>query len=80
MPKLNTGFDDEADEVGATGGFGGFGGVTPVGLLVTPKLNFGFDASLVPPATRVLVLGCELLLVLLVDADGLRSCENEKKP
>jgi hypothetical protein len=74
-PKLNTGFDSESDPVGA-GAAGGLDGVTLVGLLVIPKLNFGFIASAVPPAGRALAVG---LALLLVDVGGLEGCENEKK-
>ena len=52
----------------------GLDGVTAVGLLVIPKLNFGFDASL---AGTVLALGLEILLAVVA---GLEGCGNEKKP
>lgn len=66
-PKLNIGFDDESDVTGAAGGLGG---VRPVGLLATPKLNFGFNASPVPPAVGTLAPGLE---PLLVDGGGLEG-------
>lgn len=47
-------------------------GVREVGLLVIPKLNFGFDPSL---AGTVPALGLELLLAVVA---GLEGCENEK--
>jgi len=74
-PKLNIGFDSESDPMGA-GAAGGLDGVTLDGLLVIPKLNFGFIASAVPPAGRALAVG---LALLLVDVGGLEACENEKK-
>ena len=76
-PKLNIGFDSESDPTGAgAAGAGGLDGVALVGLLVIPKLNFGFIASAVPPAGRALAVG---LALLLVDVGGLEGCENEKK-
>jgi hypothetical protein len=69
MPKLNIGFGGGSDGVAAARGPDG---VTLVGLLVIPKSNFGFDASLVPPAGRALALGLE------VDIGGLGFCGNEK--
>ena len=51
----------------------GLDGVTAVGLLVIPKLNFGFDASL---AGTVLAIGLEILLAVVA---GLEGCGNEKK-
>ena len=72
MPKLNMGFDDGSDAVASGGGWG----VELVGLLVIPKLNFGFNAS-VPPTEGPLELGLELLFVEIA---GLEGCENEKKP
>jgi hypothetical protein len=67
---LNIAFDDASDVVGAAVGLDG---VTAVGLLVIPKLNFGFDASL---AGTVLALGLETLLAVVA---GLEGCGNEKK-
>jgi len=71
MPKLNMGFD------GASDGMTAAGGLDEVGLLVTPKLNFGFDASPVLPAGRALALGLELFSV---DVDGLGFCPNGNIP
>ena len=48
-------------------------GVRAVGLLVIPKLNFGFDPSL---AGAVLELGLEILFAVVA---GLEGWENEKK-
>jgi hypothetical protein len=56
---------------------GGLDEVTPAGLLVIPKLNFGFDASLVPPAGRPPAPGLELFSV---DVGGLGFCGNENIP
>jgi hypothetical protein len=53
---------------------GGLDGGAAVALLVIPKLNFGFDASPVPPAGRALALGLELVLV---EVEGLGACENK---
>ena len=69
-PKLKIGFDDASDVVGAAVGLDR---VTAVGMLVLPKLNFGFDASL---AEMVPVPGLEILLAVVA---GLEGCENEKK-
>lgn len=68
---MNIDFDDGSDVVGAAVELDG---VTVVGLLVIPKLNFGFGASL---AGTVLVLGLEILLAVVT---GLEVCENEKRP
>ena len=68
---MNIDFDDASDVVGAAVGLDG---VTAVGLLVIPKLNFGFGASL---AETVLALGLETLLAVVT---GLEGCENEKRP
>ncbi len=73
MPKLNMGFGGALDGMAAAGGLG-LDEVTLVGLLVIPKLNFGFDASLVPLAGTVLALGLELPSV---DVGGLGFCANE---
>ena len=72
MPKLNVGFG-ASDGVAAAGGLDG---VTLVGLFVIAKLNFGFDASLVPPAGIVLALGLELFSLKV---GGLGFCPSEKK-
>jgi hypothetical protein len=72
VPKPNTAFGGGLD--GATTARG-LDEVTLVGLLVIPKLNFGFDASLVPPAGRALALGLE---VFSVDVGGLGFCANAK--
>jgi len=71
IPKLNIGFGAESDTAAATGGLDW---LTLVGLLVTPKLNFGFDVSPELPAVGALALGLELLF------GGLEGCENDKKP
>lgn len=68
---MNIDFDDASDVVGAAVELDG---VTAVGLLVIPKLNFGFGASL---ARTVLALGLEILLAVVT---GLEGCENEKRP
>lgn len=73
MPKLNMG-------VGASDGVAaarGLDGGTLVGLFVIAKLNFGFDASLVPPAGTALVLGLELFSL---EVAGLGFCPSEKIP
>lgn len=71
VPKLNAAFGGGLDGATATGGLE----VILVGLLVIPKLNFGFDASLAPPAGRALALGLE---VFSVDVGGLGFCGNAK--
>ena len=68
---MNIDLDDASDVVGAAVGLDG---VTAVGLLVIPKLNFGFGASL---AGTVLALGLGILLAVVT---GLEGCENEKRP
>lgn len=73
MPKLNIGFGAGSDGAAAAGGLDE---VTIVGLLVIPKLNFGFDASLAPPAGRALALGLELFSA---DVGGLGFCGNAKR-
>jgi hypothetical protein len=72
MPKPNMGSGGALDGVAAARGLGG---VTLVGLLVIPKLNFGFDASLVPLAGTALALGLELFSVKV---GGLGFCPSEK--
>jgi len=72
VPKLNTAFGGGSDDATADKGLDE---VTVVGLLVIPKLNFGFDASLPPPAGRALALGLE---VFSVDVGGLGFCGNAK--
>jgi len=72
MPKLNMGFGGAPDCVGAARGLEG---VTLVGLLVIPKLKFGFDGSLVPPAGTALALGLELFSV---EVGGLGFCPSVK--
>jgi hypothetical protein len=71
-PKLNIGFGGAPDVVEAARGLDE---VTLVGLLVIPKLNFGFDASLVPPAGTALALELELFSV---EVGGLGFCPSEK--
>jgi hypothetical protein len=71
-PKLNVGFGG-SDEVGAATELDGGAVAT---LFVIPKLNFGLDASPVPPAGGALALGLELVLV---DVEELGACENEKR-
>ena len=66
------GFGCESDGVAVARGLDE---VTLVGLLVMPKLNFGFGASLVPLAGKAIVLG---LALFSVDVDGLGFCGNEK--
>lgn len=70
-PKLNVSFGSASDGVAPAGGLDG---VTLVGLLVIPKLNFGFDASLVPPTGTALALGLELFSV---EVGGLGFCPSE---
>jgi hypothetical protein len=72
MPKPNMGFGGAPDGVAAARGLDG---VTLVGLLVIPKLNFGFDASPVPLAGTALALGLELFSV---EVGGLGFCPSEK--
>lgn len=72
MPKPNMGFGGAPDGVAAARGLDA---VTLVGLLVIPKLNFGFDASLVPPSGTALALGLELISV---EVGGLGFCPSEK--
>jgi hypothetical protein len=72
MPKPNMGFGGAPDGVAATRGLDA---VTLVGLLAIPKLNFGFDASLMPPAGTALALGLELFSV---EVGGLGICPSEK--
>lgn len=72
MPKPNMGFGGPPDGVAAARGLDG---VALVGLLVIPKLNFGFDASLVPLAGTALALGLELFSV---EVGGLGFCPSEK--
>jgi len=74
VPKLNMGFGGAPDGVAAARALDG---VTLVGLLVIPKLNFGFDASLAPPAGTALALGLELFSV---EVGGLGFCPSEKIP
>ena len=74
MPKLNIGFSGGSDGVEAARGLDG---VTLVGLLVIPKLNFGLDASLVPPPGIALALG---LVIFSVDVGGLGFCASENIP
>jgi len=74
MPKPNTGFGGASDGMTAAGGFDD---VTLVGLLVTPKLNFGFDASLVFPVGRGPALGLELFSE---DVGGFGFCPNKNVP
>ena len=71
-PKLNVGFGGAPDGVAAARGIDG---VTLVGLLAIPKLNFGFDASLVPPVGTALALELELFSV---EVGGLGFCPREK--
>lgn len=71
VPKLNMGFGGASDGVPAAWGIDG---VTLVGLIVIPKLNFGFDASLVLPAGTALALGLELFSV---EVGGLEFCPSE---
>jgi hypothetical protein len=73
-PKLNMGFGGAPDGVAAASGLDG---VTLVGLVVIPKLNFGFDASLVPPAGTALALGLE---IFSVEVGGFGFCPSEKIP
>jgi len=71
IPKPNIGFGAESDTVAAAGGLNW---LALVGLLVIPKLNFGFDESPELLAVGTLALGLELL------PGGLEGCGNEKKP
>jgi hypothetical protein len=70
-PKLNMSFGGASDGVAPARGLDG---VTLVGLVVIPKLKFGFDASLVPPAGTALALALELFPV---DVGGLGFCPSE---
>ena len=70
-PKLNTGLSRS----GVAAATGGLDGGAAVGLLVIPKLNFGFDASPVPPVGGALAIG---LVLVLVKVGGLVGCANEK--
>ena len=74
MPKLYMGFAGASDGMAAARGLDG---VTLVGLLVIPKLNFGFDASLVPPVGTAPVFGLELFSL---DVGCLGICPCEKIP
>lgn len=69
VPKLNTAFGGGSDDATAAKGLDE---VTVVGLLVIPKLNFGFDASLTPPAGRAPAVGLE---VFPVDVGGLGNAK-----
>lgn len=71
VPKLNMSFGGASDGVAPVRGLDG---VAVVGLVVIPKLNFGFDASLVPPAGTVLALVLELCSV---EVGGLGFCPSE---
>ena len=70
-PKLNVSFGGASDGVAPARGLDG---LTLFGLLVIPKLNFGFDASLVPPAGTALALVLELFSV---EVGGLGFCPSE---
>lgn len=72
MPKLNEGFEGGPEGVAAATGLDG---ATLGGLLDIPKLNFGFDVSLVPPAGTALAPGLELFSV---EVGGLGFCPREK--
>jgi hypothetical protein len=72
-PKLKVDFGG-SDEVVVAAELDGGAVAT---LFVIPKLNFGFDASPVPPAGGALALGLELVLVE-VEESGARENENRR--